>query len=80
MTKNNILKNYSCPEVQTDSVPEFELVDTAADIQQGREEREARERDAQKQGGEARREEEARTEETLARGGSCSKKAQNQDK
>ena len=41
------------------SVPEFELGDTAADIQQRREEREAREREekAQKQREEARREE-----------------------
>ena len=32
-------------EVPTDSVPEFELEDTAADIQWGREERETRERE-----------------------------------
>ena len=41
-----------------DSIPEFKLRDTAADIQQRREEREAREREeeAQKQRGKARRE------------------------
>ena len=46
-------------EVPTDSVPEFELRDTAADVQQRREEREAREREevAQKQREEAQREE-----------------------
>ena len=48
-------------EVPTESVPEFELGDTATYIQQRREEREAREREeeAQKQ-----RKEEARREET----------------
>ena len=53
-------------EVSTDSVPEFELGDTAADIQWGREERAARGREeAQKQREEeARREVEARMEET----------------
>ena len=53
-------------EVFTDSVPEFELGDTAADIQQRKAEREARQREeAQKQREqEARREEEARMEET----------------
>ena len=53
-------------EVPTDSVPEFELGDTAADIQQRRQEREAREREEaqqQQQREEARREE-ARVEET----------------
>ena len=49
-------------EVLNDSVPEFEMEDTAEDIQCRREEREARERDeeAQKQ-----REEEARREEAM---------------
>ena len=44
-------------EVPTDSVPEFVLGDTAADIQWRREDREAREREAeaQKQREEARR-------------------------
>ena len=46
--------------VPTDSFPEFELGDTAADIQQRREEREAREREEAQQ----QREEEARREET----------------
>ena len=49
-------------EVPTDSVPKFELGDTAADIQRRREQWEAREReDAQQQ---QQSEEEARAEET----------------
>ena len=52
--------------VPTDSVPEFELADTAADIQWRREEREAGEREKaqQQREEEARRKEEARTEES----------------
>ena len=46
-------------EVPTDSVPEFELGDTAADIQWRRQEGEAREREEAHQ----QREEEARSEE-----------------
>ena len=50
-------------EVPTDSVPEFELGDTAADIHRGRQEREARERkEAQQQQREEARREEARVE------------------
>ena len=45
-------------KVPTDSVPEFELGDTVANIQQMKEEKDARERD------EAQREEESRREET----------------
>ena len=54
-------------QIPTDSVPEFELKEQAADIQQRREERETREREeeAQKQREEAR----------LTRGGSCRKRA-----
>ena len=48
-------------EVPTDIVPEFELGDTAADIQQRREEREARERDEVRQ---QQQREEARAEES----------------
>ena len=52
-------------EVPTDSVLEFELGDTAADIQQMRQEREAREREeAQKQMEQEAKREEARVEET----------------
>ena len=59
-------------EVPSDSVNEFELGDTVADIQRKRQEREARGEEAQQQREkEARREEETRTEGTLARGGSC---------
>ena len=53
-------------EISTESVPEFELGDTVADIQQRREEREAREMEEaqqQRQREEARREE-ARVEKT----------------
>ena len=48
--------------VPTDSAPEFELVDTAADIQRKREEKEARERQKEEQ---KQREEEARREEAI---------------
>ena len=53
-------------EVPTRSVPEFELLHLPADIQQRREEREAREKEevVQKQREEEARREEARKEET----------------
>ena len=51
-------------EVPTDSVPEFELLDTAADIQQRRQDREARERDEVQQ--QQQREQKARKEEARA--------------
>ena len=52
-------------EVPTDSVPEFQLGDTAADIQRRREKREAREREeAQQQREEEARGEGARVEES----------------
>ena len=51
-------------EVPTDSIPEFELGDTAADIQQRREEREARDREEARQ--QQQREEKARREEARA--------------
>ena len=53
-------------EVPTDSVPEFELGDTVADMQQRTGEREAREREevAQRQKEEEAKREEARMEET----------------
>ena len=50
-------------KVPTDSVPELELGDTAADIQRRREEREAREREEAQQ---QQREQEARREEARA--------------
>ena len=54
-------------KIPTDSFPEFELGDTAADIQWRRVEREAREREeeAQKQRGEEARIEEAMREEAI---------------
>ena len=56
-------------EVPTDSVPKFQLGDTVADVQQRREEREAREREeeAQKHWEEEARREEERREDTLSR-------------
>ena len=55
-------------EVPTDSAPDFELGDTSADIQQRRQETEAREREeAQQQREEKSRREEAREEETHKR-------------
>ena len=56
-------------EVPTDSVPEFELGDTAADIQQRRQEREAtqtEETQQQQQRDKDVRREEARVEETYS--------------
>ena len=52
-------------EVPTDSVPEFELGDTVADIQRRRQEREARKREEAQQ--QHQREEEARREEARAK-------------
>ena len=62
-------------EVHTDSIPEFKLGDTAADIRQRREEREARER-----GTETEREGQEGGNRTLTRGGSCRKACKDRQK
>ena len=65
-------------EIPTDSVPEFELRDTAADIQQRREEREAREREEIQQ--QRQRKDEARAEELHSQRRDNQKKAQDRKK
>ena len=71
-------------DVSTDSVPEFELGDTAADIQWRRQEKEAKERkEAQQQrtkGGVGQERGGKSRGNTLARGGSCIKKGENRTK
>ena len=62
-------------EVPTDSVPEFELGDTEADIKRRREEREAREREEHNNRNRGRRQ-----GITLARGGTAIKNAQDRNK
>ena len=64
-------------KVPTDSVPEFELGETAVDIQRRREEREARKREEaqQEQGGGGKEGGGKSKGNTLARGGTCRKKA-----